>query len=111
MDGSDLASIVGLVIAAVALLISVGSLAVTAIGVVVSYYVARWYGGIAAVEASRKLQEEDSKKTRLTALRSLLHQTERIRKICGFLSFLLTSGIVVWILIHWRRYGMSVYNE
>lgn len=38
-------------------------------------------------------------------------QTERIRKICGFLSFLLTSGIVVWILIHWRRYGMSVYNE
>ena len=81
MDASDLASIVGLVIAAVALLISVGSLAVTAIGVVVSYCVARWYGGIAAVEASRKLQEEDSKKTRLTALRSLLHQTERIRKI------------------------------
>jgi hypothetical protein len=72
---------VSLVMSALALFVSTVGIIVSIAGVIVSYIVAKKYGDLAAVEASRKLHEEDARRARLVALRSLLNEVERIRKV------------------------------
>jgi len=60
-----------------------------AVGVLMSYFVARQYGDVAAVRATRKFYEEDARKARLTALQSLVNEVARIRKLVEHNSHLL----------------------
>jgi len=66
------------------LIVSILALLVSLVGVIVSYIVARKYGDVAALSASRKLHEEDTRKARLTALRSLSNEVMRIRVLVDF---------------------------
>ena len=63
------------------LLVASAAFVVSVIVGILSYIVARRYGDLAAVEASRRLHEEDARRARLMALRSLLNEVERIRKV------------------------------
>ena len=47
------------------LIVSIAAIVVSVVGVIVSYVVARKYGDVAALKASRKLHEEDARKARL----------------------------------------------
>jgi hypothetical protein len=63
--------------------IALSGLLIAAVSGLLSYIVAKKYGDLAGIEASRRLHEEDMKKARLTAIRSLLNEAERIRKIAN----------------------------
>lgn len=47
---------------------------------IVSFIVARWYGDMAAVRATRKYHEEDARKARAATLLSLRNEVSRIQK-------------------------------
>jgi hypothetical protein len=53
---------------------------IAVIGILLSYIVARKYGDVAAVRATRKYHEQDLRRARLGALQSLKNEVERIRK-------------------------------
>jgi hypothetical protein len=72
---------ISIAISVFALFVSWAGVAASIVGVAVSYWVARKYGDMAAVRAGRKLHDEDARRARVTALRSLLNETERIRKV------------------------------
>ena len=63
------------------LVISIFAIIVSIAGIIVSYRVAKKYGDLAAVEATRRFHEEDLKRARLTALQSLVNEVARIRKL------------------------------
>jgi len=64
-----------------AIIISIGAIIVSIAGIIVSYIVARKYGDLAAVEATRRFHEEDARRVRMTALQSLVNEVERIQKV------------------------------
>ena len=66
------------------LIVSIAAIVVSVVGVIFSYVLARKYGDVAALNASRKLHEEDARRARLIALRSLLHEVERIRGVVAY---------------------------
>lgn len=63
--------------------LAVVSLVVSAIGVIVAYVVARKYGDMAAVKATRKFQKEEAARARIAAFQSLINEVERIRRVLG----------------------------
>lgn len=77
-------TVIGVVVSIIALIASIAGVVVSIAGVIVSYIVARKYGDTAALEASRKLHEEDARKARSMALQSLLNEVERIRKLVEY---------------------------
>jgi hypothetical protein len=68
------------------------NLIVSIAGIIISALVAWGFGDLAAVRASRKLHEEDARKARLMALRSLLNEVERIEKVAKHNSLELKPG-------------------
>jgi len=76
--------------------VSIAAIVVSFVGVIVSviasYVLARKYGDVAALNASRKLHEEDARRARLVALRSLLNEVKRIRGAVAHNSALDTSS-------------------
>ena len=63
------------------LVLSIFAVIVSIAGIIVSYHVAKKYGDLAAVDATRRFHEEDAKRARLTALQSLVNEVERIQKV------------------------------
>jgi len=61
--------------------IALGGFLIAAVSAILSYIVAKKYGDLAAVDATRKLYEEDAKRARLNALRSLINEVARIQKL------------------------------
>lgn len=61
--------------------IALGGFLIAAVSVILSYIVAKKYGDLAAVDATRKFHEKDAKRARLNALGSLINETARIRKL------------------------------
>ncbi len=63
------------------LVLSIFAVLVSIAGIIVSYCVAKKYGDLAAVDATRRFHEEDAKRARLTALQLLVNEVERIQKV------------------------------
>ena len=70
--------VVSLVLSAGALLVAFLGFAAAVAGIFASYLIAKHYGDLAAVEATRKLYEEEKARARRAALHSLLFEVERI---------------------------------
>jgi hypothetical protein len=51
------------------------------VGVVASFFVAKWFGDVAGTRAAIRYEEEKSRRARIGALRALLNQVELIKKL------------------------------
>jgi len=73
-------------------LVATFAIIVSIAGIIVSHRVAKKYGDLAAVDASRELHEEDTREARLTAFRSLLNEVKRISGVVDHNSKLNTNS-------------------
>ncbi len=76
----------------VSIIISILAFTVSVASIFVSYLVAKRYGDVAGTHAARKYQEQDAARAHIAALRSLLNEAARIRKLADGNSVVTQTG-------------------